>query len=66
VVLQVYTAKEKLTHLLDLVLTKYEAVETVSDNDGILNYTQQTVSDLDIMYLSCSLFSKQVHLSRYI
>jgi hypothetical protein len=61
-----YIAKEKLTQSLDLVLSKYEAVETVSDNDGILSYTQQTVSDLDIIYLSCSLFSKLVHLSRYI
>jgi hypothetical protein len=53
-----YIAKEKLTKLLDLVLTKYEVAEAVTDNDGILSYTQQTVSDLDIMYLSCSLFSK--------
>jgi hypothetical protein len=53
-----YIAKEKLTHLLDLVLAKYEAAETVSDNDGILSYTQQTVSDLDIIYVSSSLFSK--------
>jgi hypothetical protein len=57
-VVVLYIAKEELTQLLDLVLTKPEAVETVSGHDGILSYSQQTVSDLDIVYLSCSLFSK--------